>query len=115
MDIILSRLIELIGDKHGANKELADFLGIQGNNITNWKAGRSDAYKKYLPQIAAYYGVSLDWLSGLSDEKGIKNPPAVSDEGKLNEELISLLCQLDQEELKLVDSYVRLILSAHKE
>lgn len=111
MDIILSRLIELIGDKHGANKELADFLGIQGNNITNWKAGRSDAYKKYLPQIAAYYGVSLDWLSGLSDEKGIKNPPAVSDEGKLNEELISLLCQMNQDQLDQAESFLKWLLS----
>ena len=77
MDIILDRVIELLGMKHGATKELADALGVSGGAITNWKNGHSKSYTKYLPQIAAYYGVSLDWLAGLSD---IKNPPAVSDE-----------------------------------
>lgn len=115
MDIILSRVFELIGKKHGAIKELATVLGISGNNISDWKSGRNKSYRQYLPQIASHYGVSLDWLSGLSDEKSIKNPPAASDEGKLNEELVNLLCQLNPEELRLVDSYVRLILSAHKE
>lgn len=112
MDIILNRIFELIGKKHGAIKELATVLGISGNNISDWKSGRNKSYRQYLPQIATYYGVSLDWLTGLSD---IKNPPVVSDEGKLNEELVNLLCQLNPEELKLVDSYVKLILSAHKE
>lgn len=112
MDIILNRILELIGERHGSIKELASVLNIAPNSITNWKNGHSKSYTKYLPQIAAYYDVSLDWLTGLSD---IKNPPAVSDEGKLNEELVNLLCQLNPEELKLVDSYVKLILSAHKE
>lgn len=69
MGIIHDRIFELVGTRHGASKELAQALGISPNNITNWKAGRSDAYKKYLPQIAGYYGVSLDWLSGKTDIK----------------------------------------------
>ena len=112
MDITLKRILELIGSKHGSSQELVRAIDATKNAVTEWKSGRSKSYRQYLPQIAAYYGVSLDWLTGLSD---IKNPPAVSDEGKLNEELVNLLCQLNPEELKLVDSYVRLILSAHKE
>ena len=28
MDIMLKRILELIGDKHGSSKELADFIGV---------------------------------------------------------------------------------------
>ena len=80
MDIMLKRILELIGEVHGANKKLADFLGLAPNTVTEWKAGRAKSYTKYAPQIAEYYGVSLDWLSGLSDERGTKKGPANNDE-----------------------------------
>lgn len=69
MDTMLQRILELIGNKRGAIKSLADHLGISGNNISDWKSGKNKSYRQYAPQIAEYYGVSLDWLSGLSDEK----------------------------------------------
>lgn len=76
MDIILKRILGVVPTKHGSKKELADAIGIPANLITDWKAGRNKSYPKYLPQIAGYYGVSLDWLSGLSDEKEYKKIPA---------------------------------------
>lgn len=79
MDIMLERILETIPKKHGAIKELAETLGISGNNISDWKAGRNKSYRQYLPKIADYYNVSLDWLSGRSEQK--ENPPAISDEG----------------------------------
>lgn len=36
MDILLERIIECIGPRHGAKKELAEHLGIHPNVITNW-------------------------------------------------------------------------------
>jgi len=80
MDIMLERTLELIGTKRGAIKALADYLGISGNNISDWKSGKNKSYRQYAPQIAEYYGVSLDWLSGLSDERGTKKGPANNDE-----------------------------------
>lgn len=72
MDIMLAKIIELIGAKHGSAQELVRAIGCPKNAVTDWKAGRSRSYKEYAPQIAAFYGVSLDWLSGLTDEKEIK-------------------------------------------
>lgn len=69
MDIMLQRINKLIGNKRGAKKDLADFLGINQNAITGWLSGRISSYQKYAPQIAEFYGVSLDWLSGNSDKK----------------------------------------------
>ena len=39
LDIMLKRIIELIGTRHGANKELADAIGIHPTRITDWKTG----------------------------------------------------------------------------
>ena len=67
MDIVLTRILECMGTKHGAGKELADFLGISGNVITNWKNGSNRSYLKYLPKIAEFYNVSEDYLRGKTD------------------------------------------------
>lgn len=89
MDIMLERLFQLIGSKHGAKKELADAIGIPANVITDWRAGRNKSYPKYAPQIAEYYGVSLDWLSGLTNDKGTKKEkPATPEGGELMDTLI---------------------------
>lgn len=83
MDIMLAKIIELIGAKHGSAQELVRAIGCPKNAVTDWKAGRSRSYKEYAPQIAAFYGVSLDWLSGLTDQKEIKKaPPAGGASGK---------------------------------
>lgn len=75
MDALLENIICLIGSKHGAKKELADYLGISQNVFTSWIAGKSKSYSKYAPKIADYYGVSLDWLCGNSDDKRVAKKP----------------------------------------
>lgn len=75
MDIMLQRTLDLIGNRHGAGQELVQALGLSKNTVTEWKSGRSKSYTKYAAQIATYYGVSLDWLSGASEEKEIKEAP----------------------------------------
>lgn len=93
MDIMLERIKELIGDKHGATKELADAIGVSGNLISDWKAGRAKSYPRYASKIAAHYGVSLDWLCGISDEKEQKkDAPQLSEASE----------EYDWEELKRI-------------
>lgn len=74
----MQRILELVGEKHGAGKELCDALKIKPNMVTEWRKERVKSYPKYAAQIAEYYGVSLDWLSGLSDEK--EKPITIGDE-----------------------------------
>lgn len=105
MDITLERILGCIGPGHGSAKALADALGIHPQIITNWKCGPSKSYRKYLPQIAAYFGVSVDYLLGKSDVKTEK--PPVSDEELLDEALIQRLCSLSPEEMQKVDAFVQ--------
>lgn len=93
---MLVKILNLIGKKHGAQKELANFLGISSNNITDWKSGRNKSYRLYLPQIAEYYSVSLDWLSGLTNEK---EKPAINE----NDELSALQSEI-MDNIKLLST-----------
>ena len=69
MDIVLTRILECMGNKYGSGKDLADFLGISGNVITNWKNGSNHSYLKHLKKIAEFYNVSEDYLLGKTDRK----------------------------------------------
>ena len=60
----LNKIIQILKHQGKQQKELADALGIQKNNITDWKTGKSKSYTKYLPQIASFLGVSVDYLVG---------------------------------------------------
>lgn len=80
---MLERVLQLANERHGSAIELCKALGVARNTVTEWKAGRSKSYTKYASQIAAYYGVSLDWLSGATDEKAQKNIP--TPEGEEND------------------------------
>ena len=62
----LSKIIELMNKNNLGNQELASALGLNRQLITDWKAGRSKSYKKYLPQIAEFFGVTVDYLLGKS-------------------------------------------------
>ena len=92
MDVLYNRIFELIGEEHGSIKNLAKAIGVSGNLISNWKAGVSKSYPKYAPQIADYFGVSLDWLSGLTDERIKKTP---SEDEVENEKLAKLRTRLE--------------------
>ena len=84
MDAMLERILECIGPKHGSKKELAEFLDIHPNVITNWLNGRNKSYRKYLPQISEHYNVSIEWLKGESDKKMLQ---PLNSELEQNEEL----------------------------
>lgn len=63
LDIILKELKK----QHKTQKELAEYLGMSKNAVSEWKSGRNTAYMKYLPQIAAFLNVPIDTLIGMDD------------------------------------------------
>ena len=83
MDVMLQRILELIGDKHGATKQVAEAIEVSPNTISNWKSGTNKSYTKKADKIADYYGVSVDWLCGRSDDREIKKAPT---EGECNKQ-----------------------------
>lgn len=60
----LQNIITLMEQQNCDNQTLASVLGLNRQVVTDWKAGRSKSYQKYLSQIADYFGVSVDELLG---------------------------------------------------
>ena len=73
--LTLNKIIDLMSQHSCDNQKLATALGLNRQVVTDWKAGRSKSYKKYLPQIAEYFNVSIDYLLGKTEEEQ-KNQPA---------------------------------------
>lgn len=76
MDITLERILSLMPRKpgggfvHGAKSDFAKSIGYNdGHIVAMWENGTSNSYMKKLHEIAAKYGVSVEWLRGETDEK----------------------------------------------
>ena len=63
METLLT-ICSLLKIKKLKQKDLTDYLGLSKNNFTDWKAGRTNSYMKYLPQISEFLNVSVDYLLG---------------------------------------------------
>lgn len=59
LDIILFELRK----QKKTQAALAEYLGMTKNAVSEWKSGRNSAYKKYLPEIAQFLGVSMSYLA----------------------------------------------------
>lgn len=94
MDIIAT-ITDLLTKNNTTQSELMDYLGIHRNVFTDWKGGRNHSYSKYLPQIAEFFGVSVDYLLGTTQ----KEKPLVNAEGlaALEKRLISVFRGLNRE------------------
>ena len=66
---ILERILQLLSEQGNNQVDLADYLCISKNNISDWKQGRSKSYKKYLYQIAEFLGTTPEYLRGETDVK----------------------------------------------
>lgn len=77
-----------------SQQEICQYLNLTKQTFSEWKAGRSESYLKYLPQIAEYLDVSVDYLLGKTPSPERKNIP--EDEKRLRE----LLSQMSEEQLQ---------------
>ena len=93
-NITIQKIIFLINETGKKQKELTDFLGITQNAFTDWKSGRIKSYTKHLPKIAEFFGVSVDYLLGVEDEK---KPPEKDDLPEGLEDLAELYAKLTPE------------------
>ena len=75
---ILDRITKEQKEQGKSQKDLCEYLGLTKNTFTEWKSGRNTSYKKYLPEIAEFLGVSVDYLLGKTENK--KPSPAAAEE-----------------------------------
>lgn len=77
---ILDRITMLLGDRE--QKELTNYLKLNNVAFSEWKSGKSKSYRKYLIEIAEFFGVSIDYLV-YGKEKSSPTEQLTDDEQRL--------------------------------
>ena len=67
MIIFKERLKEMRIEKKLSQKELAEALSVSQRSISSWETGFRQPDFETLEKIAKYFGVSADYLLGLTD------------------------------------------------
>ena len=67
MDIFAIRLKELRKEKNLTQKQLAEILQTTDDSIFSWEKGRSQPSIETIRKLCLFFGVSSDYLLGLSD------------------------------------------------
>ena len=62
----LKNLFKLL-EPRGTSSQLAAATGISTGNIADWKSGKSKPAAEALVQVADYFGCSVDYLLGRTD------------------------------------------------
>ena len=87
------------------------------NTLSSMQSGGYYPRLEAVAKIADYLGCSIDFLLGRTNvlQAKIKNSPAETDEGAIDEFLIHRLCSLSPEELAQVDAFVQGLLANRKD
>lgn len=56
------KIEKLRKEKNIKQNDLTEHLGLKKGIYTDWKIGRTKSYQKFLPEIADFFGVSVDYL-----------------------------------------------------
>lgn len=97
--VILDKISKLLKEQHKTQKQLCEYIGISNNVYTDWKAGRNASYMKYLPKIADFLNVSVDYLLGKEQKEKTATNDGLSEQDREIITLISLLPEKKKERL----------------
>lgn len=119
MDVTIARIIEEMKASNIRNIDLAEFIGVTPNVITDWKSGRIKSYSKYIYAISEYLGVSVEYLRGETDDKGIKKAAHEGAEGEslfsdVDKRLMSKLPLMSDADKEWLDQLIDLKLKERK-
>lgn len=105
MDVVqtAARIKDICQEQNISAYKLSKDIGVTQGMISYWKSGDRVPSAKNLISLADYFGCSVDYLLGRTDEK---KPPAIQQEA-----LELALNDLTVEELQDVLEYVRLVKS----
>ncbi len=67
--IMYKRIRDLREDKDLSQKNIAEILNISQSTYSRYESGFLDVPSEVLILLSKYYGVSVDYILGLSDDK----------------------------------------------
>ncbi|MFA9354537.1 helix-turn-helix domain-containing protein [Pediococcus pentosaceus] len=63
------RLKELRKQRHISQRDLADKLQVAQQTIGGWETGRTEPNNELLSKVADFFGVTVDYLLGRTDDR----------------------------------------------
>jgi len=63
------RIFRLIAEKGITQYRLSKDIGVSEGHISDWKSGKSSPTSERLIKLAKYFGVSTDYLLGVTDNQ----------------------------------------------
>lgn len=73
------RLLELRNEKNLSQRELAKIMNVSQGTYNNWENANTQPSIEQLIVLADFFGVSVDYLIGRTDETGIQLPVRIQD------------------------------------
>ncbi|MCI9084106.1 MAG: helix-turn-helix domain-containing protein [Bacilli bacterium] len=70
MAIKFKRINDLRVDNDLLQREVAEIIGANKNTYPHWESGLYEIPLEAMDKLATYYKVSVDYITGLSDDKG---------------------------------------------
>jgi len=93
-------------EEHGLSQiELGNRLNVTQQSVFAWEHGKSSPQIQTAIQLCQLYGVSLDYLMGLSDTPKTKEPAVISDD-ELLADVISRIQDLPDPALSRVADFL---------
>lgn len=106
------KLKEIRIDRKLTQKTIADHLGCSTVVYSRYETGAREPSADTLAKLAAFYGVSVDYLLGREEQT--KNAPAPDPEAEAREQLVSLLMEFSPEEIQRIMDFAAGIKAARK-
>lgn len=110
-DTFAKRLSELMKQEGTKQKELADLLNIKPQTVSQYTTGRTTPDYDSLCAIARHFGVTSDYLLGLSEFKTTAAEGTTAKDMGLSEDSVEILKLLKESQLNDISDGVNLILN----
>ncbi len=109
---VLNNIFLELKKQNRKQKELTDFIGISKNVFTDWKSGKNKSYMKYLPQIAEFLSVSVDYLLSETPGEIKKAPDAKAPEADESfKKMFSMYSSLSDKDKVAAEKYLEFLLN----
>lgn len=83
--VYYQRLKDLREDKDLLQKDIAEIINTSANYYGDYEIGKRDMPTARMIQLAKFYGVSMDYITGLTNDKG-----GLHKNSKLENQVLSL-------------------------
>lgn len=65
---VIQKIMALLSEQNRQDKELCEHIGVAQSTFVNWKNRGTDPKPKYIPKMAEFFGVSVDYLLGNNED-----------------------------------------------